>query len=236
MHSFANFNQKVHRLIPSKFPPISLFDWASSAQELEQIAFLEGLTNERIQAELGRINLVDKDDWVGGPGSTPLMAAFTHIGAPTRFSDGTYGIYYAGSTLVTAIKETIFHRERFYSASKEANCSISMREYIAEVKQPLVDITLNHKHLLEPNPVFYTQSQEFGKKIREEKHWGILYPSVRHDEGLCVAIFRPPALTTPVQGCHLTYIWDGARISEVYRKNKINLSVAPQKRSCVYDT
>lgn len=223
MHSFVDFNKKVHRLIPSKFPPISFFDWASSAEEIEQIAHLEGLTNERIQADLGRVNLIAQEDWVYGPGATPLMAAFTHINFPSRFSDGSYGVYYAASTLETAIKETVFHRERFYSASKEATCSISMREYIATVKKPLVDTTSEqYADLFHIDPHFYDKSQSFGKKLHEKKEWGLLYPSVRNAGALCVAIFRPPALTIPKQGCHLKYIWDGRCISEVYIESKIN--------------
>ena len=225
MYSFIDFDENVHRLIPSKFPPVSLFDWASSEEELEQIALLEGLTNERIQAELGRINLIAKEDWVGGQGSTPLMASYTHIGFPSRFSDGSYGVYYAASTLETAIKETIFHRERFYSASNETTCSISMREYIAKIKKPLVDITSNnYEDFLNPDPNSYNKSQELGKKMHDEKHWGLFYPSTRNKGGLCMAIFRPPALTIPIQGCHLRYIWDGTRISEVYAESKITIN------------
>jgi len=222
VYSFINFDENVHRLIPSKFPPVSLFDWATSVEELEQIALLEGLTNERIQMELGRINLVDKDDWVVGQGSTPIMAAFTHIGFDSRFSDGSYGVYYAASSLQTAIKETVFHRERFYSASNEKTCSISMREYIAKITEPLIDIRNDH-HLgvLNPDPEFYNLSQEFGKKIHEAKHWGLLYPSIRNNGELCMAVFRPRALTIPTQGCHLKYIWDGNRISEIYKESKI---------------
>ncbi len=222
MYSFVNFNQNVYRLIPSKFPPSSLFDWASSEEELEQIAHLEGLTNERIQTELGKINLIAKEDWVGGPGSTSIMAAFTHIGFPSRFSDGSYGIYYAASSLETAIKETVFHREQFYSASNEKTCSISMREYIAKIVKPLLDITQNdYVDFLNPNPCFYSKSQMFGKKIRDEKHWGLLYPSVRNENELCMAVFRPRALTIPIQGCHLRYIWNGTCISEVYIESKV---------------
>lgn len=219
MHSFTTYEKKVHRLIPSKFPPISLFDWADSPEELEQIALLEGLTNERILSELGKIHLVNKEDWIGGPGSTPIMAAFTHIGFNSRFTDGSFGVYYAASSLETAIKETCFHRERFYSASNEKPCAISMREYLGTIKKPLLDIS--HKHyeaFFHPDPAYYQHSQEFGKKIYEEKHWGLLYPSVRHANGLCMAIFRPPALSIPTQGCHLRYIWDGKRISEVYKE------------------
>ncbi len=227
MYSSINFSEKVHRLIPSKFPPISLFDWADSPEELEQIALLEGLTNERILAELGKINLVAKEDWVTGSGATPLMAAFTHIGFASRFSDGSFGIYYAGSSLEVAIKETMFHRERFYSASKEAPCSISMREYIATVRKPLIDIThKEYKELLNPNPEYYNRSQQFGRTIYEEKHWGLLYPSVRSLNGLCIAILRPPALTIPIQGCHLKYIWNGERIAEIYKESRVKIGNA----------
>ena len=202
---------------------MSLFDWADSEEELEQIAQLEGLTNERIQAELGRINLIAKEDWVSGQGSTPLMAAFTHIGFTSRFSDGSYGVYYAASTLDTAIKETAFHRARFYKASNEPTCSKSMRQYIAKIKKPLVDITGNqYDDLLNPDPGLYHQSQLFGKQIHDEKQWGLLYPSIRNKGSQCVAIFRPPALTVPEQGCHLKYIWDGNCISEVYVESKVH--------------
>lgn len=222
MHSLIHFNKKVHRLIPSKFPPISVFEWAGSLEEAEQIAQLEGLTNERIQAELGRINLIAREDWVGGHGSTPLMAAFTHVGFTSRFSDGSYGVYYAGSNLETAIRETIFHREIFYKASNESTCSISMREYIAKPVKPLVDMTSNkYDDFLSPDIDCYNRSQEFGKKIHEEKHWGLLYPSIRNKGALCVAIFRPSALTIPKQGCHLKYIWNGSCISEVYVESRV---------------
>lgn len=222
MYSFINFDKNVHRLIPSKFPPITLFDWADSAEELEQIALLEGLTNDRILIECGKINLITKEDWVSGPGSTPIMAAFTHIGFESRFSDGSFGIYYAAASLETAIRETCFHRERFYSASNEKPCSISMREYVGKIDKPLLDITSkDYKEFFNPDPVYYGPSQKFGKKAREEKHWGLMYPSIRDINGLCMAILRPPALTIPAQGCHLKYIWDGQRISEVYKESKI---------------
>jgi hypothetical protein len=220
-NNLLKFEEKtiVHRLIPSKFPTISLFDWATSEDELHQIALLEGLTNERLQAELGHIHLVEEEDWIAGIGSTPLMAAFTHIGHPSRFSDGSYGVYYAAQSLEAAVEETIFHRELFYQASHEPPCSITMREYRSNLRKPLLDLTgAGYGHLLHPDPHFYEISQIFGKRMREEKHWGLWYPSVRKKGHYCIAAFRPPALSIPVQGSHLSYIWDGIKISEVYQQ------------------
>lgn len=207
----------VHRLIPSRYPPILLFDWAGSADELEQIAILEGLTNDRLQHETGRLNLVPREDWLWGEGSTAVMAAFTHPG-PSRFSDGSYGVYYAGNSLDTVIAETRFHRERFLMASNEAPCAIQMREYIAHVQKPLFDISgTGYLGILDPDLATYPHSQDFARTLKSLNEWGIYYPSVRATTGYCVAIFRPPALTTPIQGCHLNYIWNGKQIAEIMK-------------------
>ncbi|KTD16247.1 RES family NAD+ phosphorylase [Legionella jordanis] len=218
MFCYTEFKGRSHRLIPSRYPPISLFDWAETSEELEQLAYLEGLTNDRLITEYGHISLVAKEDWIGGVGSTPLMAAFTHFGF-SRFSDGTsYGVYYAGESIRTAIAETKFHRERFLTASQEPPCVIQMREYVALVKKPLVNLCSNeHKDYLDPDVNSYEKSQQLGREIKRQNEWGILYPSVRNNapEAKCLAIFRPPALTLPVQAGHYDYIWDGKTICEV---------------------
>lgn len=222
-YHYREIFSQVHRIVPSRFPPVSFFDWAQSIEELDQIAKLEGMTNERLKATYGDISLVAKEDWVGGQGSTPLMAPFTHPGM-SRFSNGSYGIYYAGGTQEAAIAETKFHRERFLKASNEAPCLLQMREYKAKVRRPLVDLfSPNFKCLLDPDIGKYPTSQIFGQEIRANKEWGLLYPSVRKAENYCVAIFRPPALTIPIQGCHLDYIWDGSSVSAIRKSVQYNL-------------
>ena len=221
MPTYMEFSNKTHRLIPSRYPTVSFFDWADSEEELEQIALLEGLTNDRLINDYGQISLVAKEDWVGGAGSTPLMAAFTHFGV-SRFSDGTsYGIYYAGDSVKTAIAETKFHRERFLSASNEVPCIAQMREYTAFVTKKLVyhDNT-KISNYLNPNTDSYAISQNFGREIKLQNEWGLLYPSVRNNNASCVAIFRPPALTIPIQAGHYDYIWDGTSICEVRKSIK----------------
>lgn len=216
MYNHVDFKEKTHRLIPSRHPPVSLFDWVESAQELEQLALLEGLSNDRLACEYGQIHLVPQQDWISGPGSTPLMAAFTHFGV-SRFSDGTsYGVYYAGDSIYTAIAETKFHRERFLSASNEPPCLIQMRDYTARVNQKLVSLCEEtYAELSTPDISIYHKTQQVGREIKLNNEWGILYPSARRQHAQCVAILRPPALTLPVPAGHYDYIWDGKCICEI---------------------
>ncbi len=224
-HVYTEIQGSVHRLIPSRFPPISFFDWAGSAEELSEIAALEGLTNDRMLSEYGRIALVMPEDWVSGVGATPLMAAFTHPGY-SRFADHRFGVYYAADSLGTAIAETLFHREQFLQASREAPCLIQMREYRSQVLKSLVKLShARHETLLSPDVTTYPKGQAFAYALRQQGEYGLAYPSVRKADGTCVAIFRPPALTIPKQGYHLDYVWDGSKIS-VIRKAEVYNQVA----------
>ena len=78
-----------YRLVPSRFPPVGLFDRVSDPADLEVVLAVESLTNDRLRNETGEIRLVPPEDRVSGPGTTPIMAAFTHLNPEgSRFSDG----------------------------------------------------------------------------------------------------------------------------------------------------
>src|SRR5690606_39962100 len=88
---------QAYRLVSSVFPPLSVFEDVLDPADLELAFAIEALTNDRLLDEAGVLQRVRPEDRVSGPGSSPVMAAFTHIGAANRFSDGSYGIYYCAS-------------------------------------------------------------------------------------------------------------------------------------------
>ena len=196
----------LHRLVPSHFPPVNLFEPVADPDELDIVYAIESLTNDRIKDEVGELRRVPEEDRISGPGSTPVMAAFTHLGVPSRFTDGAYGVYYGARDLRTAIAETLYHRERFLSATQEADTELTMRQYINCVALPLHDI---RKNAVVHAPESYVASQALGKALREEDSHGLLYRSVRDAGGECVAAFRPKTVTVPVQGGHFRYVWSG---------------------------
>ncbi|WP_432695232.1 RES family NAD+ phosphorylase [Marinobacterium sp. YM272] len=201
--------ERAHRLVPSHFPPINLFETVADPEDLEIIFEIESLTNDRLRDETGDLRLVPASERISGPGSTPVMAAFTHIGQASRFTDGRYGVYYAGNSLEVAIAETRYHRERFLSATQEPDTEVTLREYISLIQLPLEDVRSGeYAHLHHPSD--YAPSQRFALERRQSGAAGLLYNSVRYEQGQCVALFTPKATSIPAQGGHYRYVWSGA--------------------------
>jgi hypothetical protein len=212
--------QKIYRVVASKHPPINVFENVVSARQMEMAWYIESLTNDRLRDENGSAPLVPAEDRIYAPGASIVMAAFTHIGRPSRFSDGSYGVYYAARSLETSVRETAFHRAKFLGATQEPPGEIDMRAYVGRPLKPFLDVRgIEYDALHDPND--YTAAQAFAKPLREAGEWGLVYRSVRHEGGECIAAFKPQAVSIPIAGAALAYVWDGERISKVYEKSEV---------------
>ena len=208
------------RIIPSRFPPIQLFERVTDPGDLEAIFAVESLTNPRLRDEVGDIRLVPPEYRVSGPGSSIIMAVFTHLNpAGSRFTDGTYGVFYAANNLDTAIAETAYHRERFMRATAEVRMELDMRVYLVDLATSLHDLRgCKAEFPLVYHSDNYTAGQRLAATLRKDGSNGIAYDSVRHHGGECVAVFRARLLSNCRQERHLCYAWDGQRIASVYEK------------------
>jgi len=209
-----------YRIIPSRFPPISLFEAVADPADLEAVYAIEAMTNDRLRDEAGELSLVPPEDRVSGPGSSPIMAAFTHLNpVGDRFTDGSYGVFYAGLTLATAIDETRHHRTQFLEATDEPAQELDMRVYAVDLDASLHDIRGQREALPALyHPSSYAVSQETARTLRDARSDGMVYESVRDPGGECAAVFRARLLSNCRQERHLCYVWDGSAISTVYEK------------------
>ena len=218
----AAIGGQVYRIVSSRFPPVSLWDRIANPAEFDVLAEIESLTNERLREELGELARIPRHRRIAGPGTTPIMAAFTHLNPEaSRFSDGTFGVFYAARAESTAIRETVFHRERFLAATTQPAQQVTMRCYVSSIPRPLHDIRVGHDGLHDPDPGTYPVSAAFARVLRLANSEGISYRSVRHAGGECVAVFWPDNLTPCVQGSHYAYHWDGAAVTAVSRLESI---------------
>ena len=140
-----------------------------------------------------------------------------------RFTDGSYGVFYAGLTLATAIAETRHHRTHFLEATDEPAQELDMRVYAVDLGASLHDIRGQRKALSALyHPSSYAVSQGTARTLREAGSDGIAYESVRDPGGECAAVFRPRLLSNCRQERHLCYVWDGRAVSIVYEKRKFH--------------
>lgn len=216
--------QPCYRIIPSRFPPIALFEAVADPADLEAVFQIEAMTNDRLREEAGDLALVPPEDRIAGPGTSPIMAAFTHLNPEgDRFTDGSYGVFYAGLTLATAIAETRHHRAKFLAATDEPAQELDMRVYAVDLDAPLHYIRGAREALPALyHPDSYAMSQETARRLRDEGANGIVYESVRDAGGECAAVFRPRLLSNCRQERHLTYVWDGSTVSNVYEKRMLD--------------
>jgi hypothetical protein len=212
--------RRATRIVAARYPPIDLFERVSSDPSVwEALIAAEQLVNPRVRDAVGEIRLVPAGERVSGPGASYVMAAFTHCNpSGSRFSGGGYGVYYAGRTLRTAVRETAFHMARFAADSRDPPRYEDMRVLVGRIDQRLADIALlpqaERQRVLDPDS--YVAGQALGATLRAAGAAGVVYASVRDPGGECIGAFTPAAVGIPVPGPSLKYHWDGTRVARYF--------------------
>ena len=208
----------THRLIPSRYPPVGVFDTIAEPDDLESVIELEGWTNDRIAAELGVIGTIPRAEWViGRPLASVIMAAFCHPHPRGgRFNDADLGAWYTAMSLGTAHAEAIHHRTRELAEIGVLDARLEMRGYLSDLDADFHDIRGDDPAFTALyDPDSYEASQAFAAPLRAAGSNGVLYRSVRDPGGECVACFRPLLVANVRQGAHFEYRWSGTPVPTI---------------------
>jgi hypothetical protein len=201
--AFAPSPQPAHRLIPSQFPPIGLFDTVATAADLAAVMELVGWTNDRLVAD--RIARLPQAEWVYGvPNASIVMAAFLHV-APggMRFNSPELGAWYAADELRTAAAEVGHHLRRETVARSQAAMTRTYRAYATTLSGNYLDI--RGQQATRPEVYAsdrYDAAQTLGEQVRASGGAGLLYDSLRRRTGSNVVAHRPGNITDIVQADH----------------------------------
>lgn len=201
--AFAPAPRPAHRLIPSRFPPIGLFDTVATAADLAAVMELAGWTNDRIVAE--RVARLPRDEWVyGTPNASIVMAAFLHVSpVGMRFNGPELGAWYASADIRTAAAEVGHHLRREVVARGVATMRRTYRAYAATLLGTYLDIRGRQSDHAGPyQPDRYDASQPFGETVRAGGGAGILYDSLRRRGGTNVVAHRPRNIAEILQTDH----------------------------------
>lgn len=136
----------------------------------------------------------------------------------SRFSDGSFGVYYAGESLSTAIAESAYHRGIFLRAAASPPIQVRLLGYSATVAHHMHDIRgARGRYVDVYSPTSYVASQDFGRLLVAHGSDGVAYDSVRRTTGQCVGAFNPDVVGSPILATRVICEWDGARIARAYR-------------------
>lgn len=201
-----------YRIIPSKYPTIHVFGDVADKDDFEALYELQAMTNQRINsAKTSTTN-------------NYIQAPFIYLNPEgSRFSDGTFGVFYAGSSENVSIAETIYHQELFLSETKEPAQELDMRMIVAQLDASLYSLTARQKTF----PQYYCKtdysaSQVYGCNLYNKGADGIRFSSVRHkNHDDAYAVFNERVLSKAYQTKHLVYSWDGKSIINSYEKKII---------------
>lgn len=200
MTGFVAAPQPSHRLIPSQYPPIGLFDTVANVADLEAVMELAGWTNDRLVPE--RLHRLPQSEWVHGrANSSIVLAAFLHV-APggSRFNGPDLGCWYASADLRTAAAEVGHHLRRELVARQVPEATRVYRSYTARLDGRFRDV---RGEAALHDPQSYDKSQVFGEGERRAGRDGIVYNSVRLRGGINAAAFRPSKILDVTQAEHL---------------------------------
>lgn len=206
---------QTFRIIRSIYPPIDLFEDIADPRDWEALVAVEAKTNPRIRFEVGDLGKVPAHRRVSGPSASLVMAPFVHCSTarPGRFSDGRYGIYYAGDREDVALAETIHHHQNFMAATNQsAGWTSDFRVLVGSVDRYLHDVNAVPDVL---NEADYAASHSEGRRLRDAGSDGLLWDSVWMPGGLCIGLFWPDVIPIPTQGRQYCYHWNGAQVDFV---------------------
>jgi hypothetical protein len=203
MDTFASASRPAHRLIPSQFPPIGVFDTVATTADLVAMMELVGWTNDRLVAD--RIDRLPQREWVYGvPNASIVMAAFLHV-APggMRFNGPEFGAWYASDDIPTAAAEVGHHLRREAVARSVATMSRTYRAYAATLLGDYLDV--RGQQVTRPDVYAsdrYDASQKLGEDVRASDGAGLLYDSLRRRAGSNAVAHRPRNIVDIAQTDH----------------------------------
>ncbi|HTU69822.1 MAG TPA: RES family NAD+ phosphorylase [Candidatus Baltobacteraceae bacterium] len=161
---------------------------------------------------------LDEIEAVSKPRNEIVIASFAYSGA-SRFTDGSYGVYYAAFEERTAIAESAYHTARFLTYTNTPATVLYKRVLRADVRGAYDDIRARPATdaIYDPDPANYAAAQAYALPLYAANVVdGIVYRSVRVANGTCIAAFRPRLVANCVTAGLLAYAFDGATIDEIF--------------------
>lgn len=216
----VTFEGELFRLIPSRFPPVSVYEGLVANDRLEALVEVENATNPRLQSEK-RLRAAYPD-----PAEPKLqnwnLAPFKYLNPEgTRFFDPTRPALELADNRQTALAISVARRHAFLSRTSEAPIGLDMRMFKTPVKGRFLDFRSHPMEL--PREARW----KLGAAVALDAD-GVIYHPPERPSATCFAVLRGDILGRTLQTVHYRFVWNGARISKLYSFDDIGRELMPE--------
>ena len=208
------FERTIRLVSSARLREAVLAPLADTADEEALLAEIEGATSSRLIAEERGLAGLGADELVHGvPHARFINASFAYAKPrqASRFNPPERGAWYAALEVDTCIAEVGFHLTRALADAGTFDAVVEYGEMIASMSGVFVDLRTDPGHpALDPDiSAGYPAGIALAARARAEGHNGIIYPSVRHEGGTCIAALWPNVVQSVVQGAMYRLTWAG---------------------------
>ena len=204
----------THRLIPSRFADESVLARITRDPETLRALFeLEGATNDRLLGEAGLLPGIGVRELVFGvPYSHIVNATFTHaLPTGSRFNGPDRGVWYAAFALQTSAIEVAYHKGReLQEINWQEKETFAYVDFLADFRADFHDLRPRRGFTKYLDPDSYVASQKLAAQLLNNGSAGVIYPSVRHKGGTCIACFRPALVNNVHKGAEVSITFANA--------------------------
>lgn len=215
------FEGDAYRLIPSRFPPVSVYEGLVANDRQEALAIAESRTNPRLQST-ERLR-----DRYADPGSPHLqnwnLAPFRYVNPEgSRFFGPTRPALELADDRQTALAISIRRRETFLRRTQEPPIGLDMRMLRTPVSGDFADLRDV------PLDLSADDRWKIGERIPSDIA-GILYVPPERPSAQCLAVLRNDVLGRTVQTIHYRFVWNGSRVELVYAFDDVGRELKPEE-------
>jgi len=208
------FPRTIRLVASARLREAVLMPLVDDAAELDLLAEIEGATSGRLIAEERGLGGLSPDELVHGvPHARFINASFAYAKPrePMRFNPANRGAWYAALGIETCIAEVGHHLTLALADVGDFNAVVEYGEMLASMSGVFVDLRDLADHpALDPDPATgYAEGNAVATRARADGHNGVIYPSVRHTCGTCVAALWPNVVQSVVQGAMVRLTWSG---------------------------
>jgi RES domain len=216
----------THRLIPFRYSEKDesvLARLTDDLDDLNTLFELEGATNDRLLGEAGLLPGISVRELVFGLSYSHVVnAAFTHTRPlGNRFNGPERGAWYAAFSRRTSEIEVAYLKSKELQEIRwQQEETFIYVDFLADFRGKFHDTRDDRAFESCLDPAGYTASQRLARELLEAGSGGVVYPSVRHKPGTCIACFRPALVNNVRKGTRVSMTFKNAFAPPVIKESK----------------